>query len=262
MKDSPTVYPRVGGETCGAHDDSDLSGGLSPRGRGNHPAGWAGRGGGGSIPAWAGKPDQGADRRVRPRVYPRVGGETWRFSGRQHLERGLSPRGRGNRPADGGSPPDARSIPAWAGKPARRRGAIFLGRVYPRVGGETRVGRRVPDHRTGLSPRGRGNPGQRFDHGPCARSIPAWAGKPRGCEPLQGVREVYPRVGGETIVFANMSPDPQGLSPRGRGNPPMEMMIRSRSRSIPAWAGKPRDSCSTKTCLRVYPRVGGETESP
>ena len=128
------VYPRVGGETLSFTDP-----GVS-----------AGR----SIPAWAGKPRARCRPVAAPRVYPRVGGETltatWRLTGAA----GVYPRVGGEtmlRHEQRGN--SSRSIPAWAGKPARH-------------GGRTRPG-------------------------PCSysarlRSIPAWAGKPHGSHVCDG----------------------------------------------------------------------------
>ena len=70
----------------------------------------------------------------------------------------------------------------------------------------------------GLSPRGRGNPNRatdtRYDYG----SIPAWAGEPPAKYATMRRRTVYPRVGGGTGVPIGWLAQPQGLSPRGRGN--------------------------------------------
>ena len=52
-----------------------------------------------------------------------------------------------------------RSIPAWAGEPLTRIGALFLNGVYPRVGGGTTLPKTAVIASTGLSPRGRGNHG-------------------------------------------------------------------------------------------------------
>ena len=53
------------------------------------------------------------------------------------LNKGLSPRVRGNRVAPGRSPRVWRSIPACAGEPHRDDGAVLRQRVYPRVCGGT-----------------------------------------------------------------------------------------------------------------------------
>ena len=135
----------------------------------------------------------------------------------------------------------------------------LLRRVYPRVGGETRQLGIVRLHGWGLSPRGRGNPVQTARAAAKDGSIPAWAGKPTGpaCQPPN--KWVYPRVGGETRNVPFQQQHQVGLSPRGRGNLwPYPLSSRC-SRSIPAWAGKPRSGRSRVLWIRVYPRVGGET---
>ena len=70
--------------------------GLSPRGRGNllvvDVPGLVVR----SIPAWAGQPRVVEYQEKVYTVYPRVGGATWGRRNTDRLERGLSPRGRGN----------------------------------------------------------------------------------------------------------------------------------------------------------------------
>ena len=52
----------------------------------------------------------------------------------------------------------------------------------------------------GLSPRGRGNPVKTLIAVDNQRSIPAWAGEPPKGAALACGWEVYPRVGGGTIV--------------------------------------------------------------
>ena len=234
------VYPRVGGETASSRRDRPV---------GSIPA-WAGKPVGQlscttprrSIPAWAGKPVivHSAPSSRMTRVYPRVGGETSRRRFGNVRVDGVYPRvGGETRP--GLNP------------------AVLADRVYPRVGGETI--HRGHDRRSvsaGLSPRGRGNPrrceGRRCQGlSPRGRgnpldaprdrnlpgSIPAWAGKPPPACSTYPI-EVYPRVGGETLLctIAKTQFD-MGLSPRGRGNPCVTIS-RSGGGSIPAWAGKPR----------------------
>ena len=53
------------------------------------------------------------------------------------------------------------------------------------------------------------------------RSIPAWAGKPRRTTWRSRRSRVYPRVGGETWTKNANVKAKAGLSPRGRGNPPV-----------------------------------------
>ena len=70
----------------------------------------------------------------------------------------------------------------------------------------------------GLSPRVRGNRYPAIPEGDRDGSIPACAGEPEefgyGGSPAQ----VYPRVCGGTMVNQNAMGQPQGLSPRVRGN--------------------------------------------
>ena len=175
-------------------------------------------------------------------VYPRVGGETQSGPRAALPGNGLSPRGRGNRST--ARLPSARAD--RQGLSPRGRGNRQLGLsgirmavawVYPRVGGET----------DNLLSKG---------------DVVFTSG-------------VYPRVGGETPPVAVIVTSPWGLSPRGRGNPSVERsgrIVRA-GRSIPAWAGKPRlrrfrhrvhrghPLVTARLLSRVYPRVGGETAS-
>ena len=194
-------------------------------------------------------------------VYPRVGGET---EGRLTQERyygGLSPRGRGNLPIP--SPPSSPpgSIPAWAGKPEIDEWRASRERVYPRVGGETAAYRAASHPWSGLSPRGRGNHGLAVSVLDDQRSIPAWAGKPPTSASASSRRQVYPRVGGETVPIAMSRDQGCGLSPRGRGNPELLRARDNAKRSIPAWAGKPCGCSRGRSSPTVYPRVGGETSA-
>ena len=91
------------------------------------------------------------------------------------------------------------------------------------------------------------------------RSIPAWAGKPRGLRMTCEAHRVYPRVGGETLSEHQDTSSFLGLSPRGRGNPSSHQGRPCDMRSIPAWAGKPHDPRLETGTPAVYPRVGGET---
>ena len=156
---SPTgwVYPRVGGGNGARTYLQQASDGLSPRGRGKHwgtanPPRYSR-----SIPAWA--------------------GETFPTPGRPGKSRGLSPRGRGKPPSllRRGRRPG--SIPAWAGEtPEIPRYGQVQG-VYPRVGGGNPMPIAVSIAACGLSPRGRGKPGDIVEETGKVRSIPAWAGE-------------------------------------------------------------------------------------
>ena len=153
------------------------------------------------------------------------------------------------------------SIPAWAGQPSQVRGRFVHGAVYPRVGGATFPVNQSAYARIGLSPRGRGNQEQSTITWQSAWSIPAWAGQPtRWCRTCQS-QEVYPRVGGATLVGIAAIVLLTGLSPRGRGNQCIKPNDGLLVRSIPAWAGQPAGFCLEVLEVPVYPRVGGATSA-
>ena len=174
--------------------------GLSPRVRGNPPAGQLPRPYRGSIPACAGEPPLPAPGLGVSPVYPRVCG--------------------GNR-ADALDPALLdRSIPACAGEPRPRGISRPRPRVYPRVCGGTVKG--LPNHYKldGLSPRVRGNHEMDTEAEIKEGSIPACAGEPSisGFSTTPG--SVYPRVCGGTKLYDETLADADGLSPRVRGNRP------------------------------------------
>ena len=235
--------------------------GLSPRGRGNpgsqHPAGVAR----GSIPAWAGEPRRLCRRSPQDRVYPRVGGGTIAISTHFSKLTGLSPRGRGNHVHEQLTLEYRRSIPAWAGEPRLRRRPPGDRLVYPRVGGGTPNWRPWRPPCSGLSPRGRGNPGAVPGADGRAGSIPAWAGEPFVESNSSAEKRVYPRVGGGTELATHGPAPYSGLSPRGRGNRLFTWEYDQVHGSIPAWAGEPAARRGGGSSPRVYPRVGGGTNS-
>ena len=199
------------------------------------------------------------DRAHRLRVYPRVGGETAKAADIHVKIGGLSPRGRGNHFWQSPSRTRFGSIPAWAGKPASLFRPLSRLWVYPRVGGETTCSRQVQGRFVGLSPRGRGNQQVLREFSVVSRSIPAWAGKPHRRGARRNHLGVYPRVGGETLVYDHAGMLSRGLSPRGRGNLAPSRPTDHVRWSIPAWAGKPYNAPCLPSTRVVYPRVGGET---
>ena len=233
--------------------------GLSPRGRGNQwdMLGWDRLEG--SIPAWAGEPSPLLSSSAGGKVYPRVGGGTPWLTWSVVMHQGLSPRGRGNPTGALASQRIEGSIPAWAGEPHSLPLPGVCERVYPRVGGGTGFQQLQPAGIRGLSPRGRGNPGDGLAEREFVGSIPAWAGEPRSCTGIQQSRAVYPRVGGGTAVARGPTPAGRGLSPRGRGNRRPGPIHRGAGRSIPAWAGEPPPRAGRPCRHQVYPRVGGGT---
>ena len=91
----------------------------------------------------------------------------------------------------------------------------------------------------GLSPRVRGNLILTLPQHLHSRSIPACAGEPDEREFESECGAVYPRVCGGTSTIGGEPHTDQGLSPRVRGNPHIELMANTMARSIPACAGEP-----------------------
>ena len=149
-----SVYPRPG-EPSGS-----LTNGLSPRLRGNRPAGAVHPADARSIPASAGEPAAGDRWPGAPGVYPRVCGGTSVSASLLLLFNRVYPR------VCGGTFPWPELVIGLNGLSPRLRGnlpALDVGpvrvRVYPRVCGGTPV-RCGPNESmvVGLSPRLRGNP--------------------------------------------------------------------------------------------------------
>ena len=233
--------------------------GLSPRVRGNPTRERSAARAHGSIPACAGEPD-GAQWAGSPeRVYPRVCGGTFVEPVDELLERGLSPRVRGNLSFGCLYEEPVGSIPACAGEPRRLQGAVGVEEVYPRVCGGTRLQPVKRGSSSGLSPRVRGNRlCLRRCIGGCG-SIPACAGEPGRRTSINTPWRVYPRVCGGTGCMHDRADGAEGLSPRVRGN--LRRVLRSpdQERSIPACAGEPSPPQLFARPDRVYPRVCGGT---
>ena len=130
-----------------------------------------------------------------------------------------------------------RSIPAWAGEPSSGCVMLSLSTVYPRVGGGTSSAFIVTIQEEGLSPRGRGNPEPRRRCTHRWGSIPAWAGEPHVAQEKSAIPTVYPRVGGGTNPALAKWIGNLGLSPRGRGNPPLTIVALGASGLSPRGRG-------------------------
>ena len=91
----------------------------------------------------------------------------------------------------------------------------------------------------GLSPRVRGNQIATKSTGELTGSIPACAGEPVGSPASKAHYRVYPRVCGGTDHLRLEVLLGQGLSPRVRGNPALNVVCRFMLGSIPACAGEP-----------------------
>ena len=233
--------------------------GPSPRVRGNRRSRVVEQARPRSIPACAGKPAAGETRRPIQAVHPRVCGETHHHIREFSVDRGPSPRVRGNRRSRCERVDLQRSIPACAGKPRASARIASRRRVHPRVCGETHRGRTLAQDLRGPSPRVRGNPLFALIHPVLRGSIPACAGKPQAEIARIDKERVHPRVCGETRSILAWMTTPSGPSPRVRGNRSRARGKRPRPRSIPACAGKPNPEYSDESSAPVHPRVCGET---
>ena len=175
---------------------------------------------------------------------------------------GPSPRVRGSHQTVPAAHVAPRSIPACAGKPSTRGFRRALRRVHPRVCGEARSSTAFGSPVTGPSPRVRGSRTETVRWlGPLG-SIPACAGKPSSHSRASAGLGVHPRVCGEAQGRPVAPVGDLGPSPRVRGSPHAPGDGSTRSRSIPACAGKPRPSRLTAAWSRVHPRVCGEATRP
>ena len=172
-----TLHPRVYPRACGGTQDEVTAivreEGLSPRLRGNPEVGNDSGTHQGSIPAPAGEPFSPVPSSVLTGVYPRACGGTRapeclgsgvypRACGGNQLDaatldRGLSPRLRGNLHPIIPDPMREGSIPAPAGEPITRLWSCSATGVYPRACGGTQEAHRAGFFYSGLSPRLRGN---------------------------------------------------------------------------------------------------------
>ncbi len=256
------VYPRVCGGTTGSANARGTACGLSPRVRGNPLSAAARIAPFGSIPACAGEPVEERRQRTPGKVYPRVCGGTPNRRFPPPIQRGLSPRVRGNRRSRIGASRILRSIPACAGEPRSGDTAFLPAMVYPRVCGGTPRPSGITHKTGGLSPRVRGNLPETTVLGLFEWSIPACAGEPPPGDTASMLSTVYPRVCGGTLAIPPAWRANKGLSPRVRGNPNGPASRQLKTGSIPACAGEPTCILLNHIVKRVYPRVCGGTWAP
>ena len=193
------------------------------------------------------------------RVYPRACGGTDSTSVGFSIDRGLSPRLRGNRIPGSVCNLSGGSIPAPAGEPFVSQRLFHLSGVYPRACGGTYTTEGDADGYVGLSPRLRGNPGTGYSDSKRLGSIPAPAGEPTSSTSAAFRSWVYPRACGGTQTFYRSFMAETGLSPRLRGNPLRRETMDKRIGSIPAPAGEPRSAAPSPGSRPVYPRACGGT---
>ena len=172
------AYPRGCGGTETLYFLQISLRGLSPRVRGNLETQTLWAAGQGPIPAGAGEPASSSDHHLPDRAYPRGCGGTWHRCQLASIDKGLSPRVRGNllpfrlgknRPGP---------IPAGAGEPKFCRLQPQMRGAYPRGCGGTITDDIDERLEEGLSPRVRGNLTKRALAPDESGPIPAGAGEP------------------------------------------------------------------------------------
>ena len=131
--------------------------------------------------------------------------------------------------------------------------------VYPRACGGTSVSPPKKATAMGLSPRVRGNRPRGYYDRQWSRSIPARAGEPHTGGVISSSSRVYPRACGGTRNAWRGIASVRGLSPRVRGNQPLQDGNHTGVGSIPARAGEPGWRLYGMGPHRVYPRACGGT---
>ena len=234
----PRVHPRACGENLSGDQDAMVEAGSSPRMRGKQDGGLLDGEGARFIPAHAGKTFCQGKRRARARVHPRACGENSEAQDAPEGAVGSSPRMRGKPLGGGGVPVAGRFIPAHAGKTPRRHCTSSRATVHPRACGENLTSTPILLAMRGSSPRMRGKPPPSSLFSPCARFIPAHAGKTHHSEVWDDSGEVHPRACGENVRLSNTVVEELGSSPRMRGKPGGVLLCSGIARFIPAHAGK------------------------
>ena len=170
------------------------------------------------IPACAGKTFLGEAFEEEFGAHPRVCGENLSAWTTQKLPNGSSPRVRGKH------------------EPLHH--VMSRGLAHPRVCGENRLPFKKKIRIEGSSPRVRGKHLNTRANDARDRLIPACAGKTRRSSTTSPGGSAHPRVCGENIQARAKRGDKQGSSPRVRGKQTTNGGGTSRSRLIPACAGK------------------------
>ena len=237
---SRAAHPRSRGENAQAAHQGFRPAGSSPLTRGKH-----GRGAGGGrvrrlIPAHAGKTPSTASSSTSQPAHPRSRGENRRLVRVRRRPDGSSPLTRGKRipPASGSKA--VRLIPAHAGKTRRDYRTTGGQEAHPRSRGENQVRSVDEESRTGSSPLTRGKHVATATRSARPRLIPAHAGKTWRNLPASRRDQAHPRSRGENTSSIQLRIPVGGSSPLTRGKRSPSGTRSSRSRLIPAHAGKTR----------------------
>ncbi len=154
-----------------------------------------------------------------------------------------------------------RFIPACAGKTSIAISPYSPQSVHPRMRGENN--RRIPISRMldGSSPHARGKHKSLNPQYGEMRFIPACAGKTTGSPVYNLIWAVHPRMRGENVLGRYAQLPMYGSSPHARGKLRPHFSRKTRTRFIPACAGKTRPYLMLLSVPAVHPRMRGENSS-
>ena len=251
------VHPRVRGGAPPLTRRRGKGRGPSPRSRGSRRQSHREPPTGGSIPAFAGEPSKARPLTPMGSVHPRVRGGAGGLGCHRLAPRGPSPRSRGSPPSQAHCMASTGSIPAFAGEPCVGGRGREEEEVHPRVRGGALLGWIFMGAPGGPSPRSRGSLEKSDAGGLRIRSIPAFAGEPMLSTPAASCRTVHPRVRGGATRTRSPSTGAGGPSPRSRGSRARLLSRCGTLRSIPAFAGEPRQRARCRRRPAVHPRVRG-----
>ena len=253
-----TAHPRSRGENRRGPPGKARTLGSSPLTRGKHRLGQSVDRVPGLIPAHAGKTWKPTRRRQSDSAHPRSRGENVETKDRGRLGDGSSPLTRGKHFLRGNRNGGERLIPAHAGKTRRPTPYRTAPEAHPRSRGENvEPLDRVAVHE-GSSPLTRGKRGPLPRPLGRVRLIPAHAGKTCPCPASRSPSAAHPRSRGENARTDGNGHRRCGSSPLTRGKPSTLRRRASRSRLIPAHAGKTRNTRILGNKLGAHPRSRGE----
>ena len=256
------AHPRSRGENAWTARGRSTGSGSSPLTRGKRGQGdddahtWR------LIPAHAGKTLAHDTVNVLPQAHPRSRGENCRARKIRGWAIGSSPLTRGKRCSVTQTTPEARLIPAHAGKTPPTTPSRSSPRAHPRSRGENRSGLSSAMMRTGSSPLTRGKPALGRRPHRIGGLIPAHAGKTTRSPAPTLKPGAHPRSRGENEPITVATAPNRGSSPLTRGKRGPGRVRRHRQGLIPAHAGKTITAGDPDGQGEAHPRSRGENSSP
>ena len=165
---------------------------------------------------------------------------------------------RGKQPVETESEGEDRLIPAGAGKTRPMARTVIPVSAHPRRCGENIISGIALQVVTGSSPQVRGKLSFTLHHGRHRGLIPAGAGKTGPSVAAICPNAAHPRRCGENDAVAALGGGAVGSSPQVRGKPSRSRRRETRSRLIPAGAGKTIGVSFPDSFSTAHPRRCGE----